>query len=225
MWLSLWVREGGLSVHSFISVHLKEVAVRPRIAALVVLALAVPGIARAAAINIDDTRTDDRIIIAVNDFEGGFTLNGALIQQGNNNPATATVSEQGPLNFQGRWIVPGGVVPHERIIYLVDSLVSPTAPAVVSDILRYATDNEPSSGLAIITGSFLSDFENNLGTVPPGTSPNDIFLETGQGVSFLEPFLTGVVQSDNEVPEPATLTVLGIGLLGAACRRRQRQRA
>jgi hypothetical protein len=221
----LWVREGGLSVHSFISVDVKEVAMRHRIAALVVLALAVPGIARAAAINIDDTKTNDTITITVNDFEGGFTVNGALIQQGLGNPGSATVSEQGPLNFQGRWLVPGGVAAHERIIYLVDSLVSPTAPAVVSDILRYATDNEPSSGLAIITGSFLSDFENNLGTVPAGTSPNDIFLENGEAVIFSEPFLSGVVLSDVEIPEPATLTVLAIGLLGAACRRRPRQRA
>jgi len=197
---------------------------RPRIAALVVLALAIPGIARAANIFIDDTRPDDMITITVSDFEGGFKVNGTLIQQGFGF-GTATVAEQlGALNFQGRWLVPGGVVPHERIIYLVETPGTPNAPAPISDILRYATDNDPAPGFAIITGSFLSDFENNLGTVPAGTSPNDIFLETGEGVFFSEPFLTGIVQSDKEVPEPATLTVLAIGLLAAGCRR-QRPRA
>src|SRR4026207_1952587 len=81
-WLRLWMREGRRSVHSFISVNLKEVTMRPRTAALAVLALALPGIRGAANIFIDDTRPDDMITITVSDFEGGFKVNGTLIQQG-----------------------------------------------------------------------------------------------------------------------------------------------
>jgi hypothetical protein len=199
---------------------------RCHIAILAVLLLGAPGIARAAAIHIDDTKTDDTITILVNDFEGGFSVNGVLIQQGLNNPGTATIHEPDPLNFQGRWIDLGQSVPGDRIIYLIETpVIAGGPPPAVSDILRYSVDRDPANGFAVITGSFISDFENNLGTLPPGTSPNNVFLETGQAVPFAEAFLGGEILSDAEVPEPATFSILGVGLLGLGCLRRQRQRA
>src|SRR6476646_9022629 len=57
------------------------------------LSFLAPASAYAAAFLIDDTLPTDVIVFSANDFEGGLTLDGNLFQQGNNNPAVATLPE------------------------------------------------------------------------------------------------------------------------------------
>jgi hypothetical protein len=189
------------------------------------LSLLAPGPLWAAAINFDDTNPNDTIILSVNDFEGGFFANGVLIQQGLNNPASVTVKEDAPLNFSGSWSDLGQTQPGDRIIYLVESPYDPASPTtpLVSDILRYSIGRDDLTGLAHINGTFLSDFENNLGTVPVGTAPAIVFLEDGKPVIFTEAFLSGAINSD--IPEPSSVCLAALGLVGLATiayRRRKR---
>jgi len=180
----------------------------------------------AAAIVFGDTNPNDTITLSVNDFEGGFFANGALIQQGLNNPSSVTVDEDSPLNFSGSWIDNGQAQPGPRIIYLVESPLNPLLPPpLVSDILRYSVGRDDASGLATISGTFVSDFENNLGTLPNGVDPATVFVEGGKHVNFFEPFLSGTISSNPEVPEPSSVCLAAFGLVGLATiayRRRKR---
>jgi hypothetical protein len=182
------------------------------------LSFVAPGSLWAAAINFDDTNPNDTIILSVNDFEGGFFLNGALIQQGTQNPVSVTVQEDGPLNFSGSWLDLGQAQPGDRIIYLVESPYDPALPTtpLISDILRYTIGRDDATGLANISGTFLSDFENNLGTLPVGTPSAIVFLEDGKPVIFTEAFLSGAINSDPEVPEPSSVCLAALGFIGLA---------
>src|SRR2546425_12448265 len=112
---------------------------------LLSVSLLAPSAGRAAALFFDDSSTNETITITANDFEGGFAVNGTLIQQGLNNPGSATFPETGPISFQGRWLVPGGVAPTSRTIYLVEPFPPSPAP-LVSDIFHYTIDNDTATG-------------------------------------------------------------------------------
>jgi hypothetical protein len=168
---------------------------------------------QAAAIGFDDTNPNDTITLTVNDFEGGFSVNGTLIQQGTQNPATLVLKETDPLNFVGRWIDLGQTPPTQRTIYLVE----PNDPTLISDILHFNMNSDGAFGL--IEGSFVSDFEDNLGHLPAGVNPADVFIENGQPVPFNAPFLSGYIMSD--VPEPTTIALFALG--GLAAMRRSRR--
>ena len=80
----------------------------------------------------------------------------------------------------------------------------------MSDVLQFQWTSDGNQ--AFIIGFFHSDETGNLGPLPPGVSANDIFIE-GPPVIVGLPFLSIVVQSDAvDVPEPASLTLLGLGL-------------
>src|ERR1041385_8171665 len=56
--------------------------------------LAAPNNAKAAFFRIDDTDdVNETITLSINDFEGGFFLNGNLVQQGTQNPRVITFPE------------------------------------------------------------------------------------------------------------------------------------
>jgi hypothetical protein len=182
--------------------------IRPVSLALLVAAIffLAPGSLWAAAINIDDTSPNETITITANDFEFGLNLNGALFQQGLGNPATVTLPEDAVgLSFSGEWITFNQQGPVDRTIYLIESpAISGTAPPLVSDILRFVITPNTDNGTATINGTFVSDVNDNLGTLPVGTSPNDVFLETGNPVTLNFVGLSLSVTSDIEVPEPST---------------------
>src|SRR6478752_4565954 len=81
------------------------------------LSFLAPASAHAAAFFIDDTLATDQIVFSANDFEGGLSLDGVAFQQGNNNPAVATLPEAdlngNPIvhNFDGRWLTTGAQLP------------------------------------------------------------------------------------------------------------------
>ncbi len=177
---------------------------------LLSVSLLAPSGARAAALVFDDTSTNETITVTANDFEGGLVVNGVPLQQGLNNPKSITLPETGPISFSGQWIDNGLTQPTVRTIYLLEPL---DPNLTISDIFHYTLDSNGSFGF--IQGTFQSDIDGELGTLPAGVNPADVFVENGQPVPFFAPFLTGQIISDLEVPEPGSLSLCLLGLLGA----------
>ena len=87
----------------------------PSCLAISAIALIAPSPASAASLFINDAVTDPNIIFSMNDFEGGFFVDGVQRQTGLNNPQSFTVSEisatGSPIvhSFSGTWLTPGGL--------------------------------------------------------------------------------------------------------------------
>ncbi|MBI3837457.1 MAG: PEP-CTERM sorting domain-containing protein [Planctomycetia bacterium] len=174
-----------------------------------------------ATIGIDDTSPAEVIVISANNFEGGFFVNGQLVQMGGT-PGSITVPETGQVSFHGVWNTPFTSGNFQRTIYLVEQPTDPTSPPLVSDILDYRVDASEISS-ATIDGTFVSDVDDNLGTLPAGVNSADVFVEDGQPVPFFggpgqfNGFLEGQIISDVNIPEPSTLVLLGLGLVSLVC--------
>ena len=179
--------------------------------------------AHAAAISIADTA--DTITVSACDFEFGFSVNG--IQMGpcgvGAGGSLSFPEANGPVTFNGTWTysAPADNLNFTRTIYLVEA----GAPSVISDVLTYTVQSLGLCCEATISGTFTSDFENNLGLLPVGVNPADVFIENGRPVPFGAAFLSGEINSDADtsVPEPGTLVLLASGLAGLGVRRYRRK--
>jgi hypothetical protein len=181
------------------------------------IALIAPNSANAAAIGINDAGTEGSIVFSANDFEGGISLDGTLLQTGLNNLQSRTVSEGtagAPIThtFSGTWLTPGGLTPSTQTIAFQEGS-TPTS-AGVSDILTLAFSNTTLGGAAagLVTGTFVSDLDPSLLPLPAGAT----VVSEATPFLFSAPFLTGSATSDVDVavPEPASLALLGSALLG-----------
>jgi hypothetical protein len=191
---------------------------RRAFSATVALVLALCGVrqASAAAFRIDDTT--DSIVISVCDFEGGMSINGVPMGScGVGYGGTVSVPESaGLVTFGGSWIDLGSATLGSHTVYFTEGPGS----NVVSDILQYTYSRSSSPGLAVLSGSFISDFEDNLGLVPAGAETWD---ENLGAYRFSNAYLSASATSDPApVPEPTTLLLVGSGLVALARRPRNK---
>src|SRR6478672_11902073 len=126
------------------------------------LSFLAPASAHAAAFFIDDTLPTEQIVFSANDFEGGLLLNGALFQQGNNNPAVATRPEAdvngNPIvySFDGSWLTTGAPLPPTlQVAFLEPSNGS------LSDVL-FVQYTDQGNGFGRMVGHFVSDAGTGL---------------------------------------------------------------
>src|ERR1043166_5079141 len=165
---------------------------------LAILALAgaiavAPQLAGAAVFTIDDTSPDDTITIDA----GGFVsldINGSLFESGVENSATMTLPESaGEITFAGTWPFFAPPASSLRVVF-----VEPEDPSVVSDVLSVDYDVAIGGELASIVGSFVSDFENNLGLVSdPQYTGYTVYVENSTGFDFSHSNLSARAVSDS----------------------------
>jgi hypothetical protein len=189
------------------------------------LALLVSRPATAANITINDATVEGSIIFSVGQFDTGtgFVLDGTTILAPSLGTATATVSEgttaTGPIThtFSGQFLTGGALVaPTTGTIAFVE------AGGGVSDILTFIYTGGGAGGVATLTGSFVSDLDPSTLVAPPGAT----LVSEGTPFTFNNTNITASAVSDVEatVPEPASLVLMGTGLLGAGVRRFRRRR-
>jgi PEP-CTERM motif len=189
------------------------------------LSLLAPASVRAAAFIIDDTLPTEVIVFSANDFELGLTLDGNLFQQGNNNPAVATLPEgdaNGPIvhHFDGRWITTGAAMPTTRQVAFLEP-----SDGSLSDVL-FVQYIDQGNGFGRMVGSFVSDAGTGLNPsqyIDP-LIPVINWPETNGPFNFSAPFLTALANSDADVPEPASLGLIAVGAGALILRRRASSR-
>jgi hypothetical protein len=187
--------------------------------AISAIALIAPRPASAAALDINDTGADPNIVFSMNDFEGGFSIDGVQRQIGLGNPASFTVSEgtaaSGPIvhTFEGNWIT-GGLTPENEVIAFAEAEIPPSQG--VSDILRFTYDSLGQGLGGHLTGNFESDLDPGLLPLPEGAT----VVSEATPFVFDNANITADARSDAEpVPLPklnpvGSLVVLITALIG-----------
>lgn len=183
----------------------------------------------AANLNINDLVEGQITLLHDGNWEGGVNSNGTAYA------AFAAGVEVVPgeaATFTGSWIAPGlGSPGLAGVLYFVDA----SNTNIVSDIITASWVNGGTGALSSIAINIQSSTSGaDLGPLPATFAGLGI-VETGatQGINglFLDPATAAPVSipsnlsiqfGSSEVPEPTTLALAGLGLLGVACVRRRR---
>ena len=179
--------------------------------AITAIGLIAPEPAVAAFLLIDDTLPDETISFSMNDFDGGFFIDG-VERQSSFFSRTFNVPELAggvPIThtFSGDWITSGPVAETSGTIAFTEGT------ACCSDILQFAYTNTTVFDFpgGHLEGSFVSDAEGSLLPLPAGAT---LFAE-GPPFDFSNTNITASAISDvSEVPAPPALLLFGPALLG-----------
>ncbi len=164
---------------------------------------------------------DPNILFSMNDFEGGFQVNGATVQSGLGSPATFSVDEStGPTvvggagedDFSGTWIDTGATSTVNQTIFFYGGPGENAASGKVSDVLHYTYSTDGTFGH--LDGFVLSDPESGIsvadlnaaGIVATG------FASESRPFDFSNAFITAGFQSG--VPEASTWAMMVAGFAG-----------
>jgi PEP-CTERM motif len=188
--------------------------------AITAIALIAPSPAVAASLLINDALPGENIAFSMNDFEGGFILDGTLVQSGRNSPVTVTVAETNTAGapiihtFSATWITEA-LTPSSGVIAFAEGSLC------CSDILTFTYIAD--FGTGILRGTFVSDVDPGLLPLPAEAT----VVSEGTPFVFNNGNITASAISDGpetRVPEPGTFLLLGSGFAGLLAARRWRHR-
>jgi hypothetical protein len=160
---------------------------------------------------------------SLNDFDGGFDLNGSQVQMGLNSPASPSVSDVGSFvdgaaknTFSGLWVPDGTIQPKNETVFFFNPLVLFPGNNIttVTTVLNWSYSQEGT--FADLSGFVISGNLSVTDLASVGITPSYGF-EAADEVFFFGSEVPNIVPSIRPytgVPEPSTWAMMLLGFAG-----------